>query len=437
METTSISLVEKIVAESGKPKEEILEKIESKKEKFAGLLTESGAALMVAKELGLELDKSSERMKIKQLEDGMSNVDLLVKVMQIFAPKEFEKNGKKGRLCNLIVADDSGEIRLTLWHDDVKKIQEQGAEKGSVLELKNCYVTSFKEKAQLNLSYQGELSVNPTGVDSGFLPKIENKVFRLDELQPGLSDVNAIVRILRVFPATEFKKENVSGKVANFLIADKTNSIRATAWNDIANETEKLAENDLVKIEGAYTKQGLKGIELHLGYKARIIKNPKIEEELPSAMELRGIDVTKKKISNLHKDDALVEINGKILEIGSGKLLFNTCPKCGKKAIKMEESFLCENCGEQKESVPSAVISVKIGDESGSINSVFYGKTAEELIGLSAKEIEKKIAEAGLEETLDEIRGKLWNSEITLQGKIKENSFSSELEITARSIEKK
>jgi replication factor A1 len=437
MEAGTISLVEKIVSESGKPKEEILEKIESKKEKFAGLLTESGAALMVAKELGLELDKNSERLKIGQLEDGMSNVDLIARVMQIFSPREFEKNGKKGRLCNLIIADDSGEIRLTLWHDDVKKMQDQGVEKGSVLELKNCYVTSFKEKPQLNLSYQGQLTVNLQAENSGFLPKTENKIFKLDELQPGLNDVNVIARILRVFPVTEFKKENAEGKVANFQIADKTNTIRATAWNDLVNETEKLGENDLVKIEGAYTKQGLKGIELHLGYKARILKNPKIAEEVPSAMELRGVDVTKKKIAKLHKDDGIVEIKGKIIEVEPGKLFFNACQKCGKKVIKMEENFLCENCGEQKESVPNAVISIKIEDESGSINSVFYGKTAEELVGLTGKEIEKKISENSLEETMDEIRGKLWNTEITLQGKIKENSYNAELEITAKNMEKK
>ncbi|MDD5148114.1 MAG: DUF2240 family protein [Candidatus ainarchaeum sp.] len=434
MELATISLVDKIVSESGKPKEEILEKIESKKEKFAGLLTESGAALMVAKELGLELDKNSERMKVSQLEEGMGNITLIVKAMQVFSPREFEKNGKKGRLCNLIVADDSGEIRLTLWHEDVKKMLEQGVERGSVLELKNCYVTAFKEKPQLNLSYQGELTVNPAGVEASFLPKIENRIFRLDELQPGLNEVNVVARIMRVFPATEFKKENAEGKVVNFQIGDKTTAIRATAWNDTVSEIEKLKENDLVKISGGYTKQGLKGIELHLGYKARVVQNPKIEEEIPSAMELRGIDVVKKKIAKLHKDDGIVEVKGKVSEVQKGKLVFNTCPQCGKKVIKMDESFLCENCGEQKTAEPSAVISVKIEDESGSANSVFYGKTAESLIGFTGKELAEKIEKNGLDETFNEVHNKIWNREIILQGRVKENSFSSELEIVARSV---
>lgn len=436
LEQATVSLVERISLESGKPKEEILEKIESKKEKFAGLLTESGAALMVAKELGLEFDRNSERTKISQLEDGMSNIDLAVRVMQVFAPKEFEKNGRKGRLCNLIVADDSGEIRLTLWHDDVKKILDCGLEKGNVLEIKNCYVSSFKEKLQLSLSNQGQITVNPK-INSDFLPKAENRIFQLDEIQPGLNDASVIARVLRVFPATEFKKENTQGRVINFMIADKTNTIRATAWNDLAKEAETLKENDLVKIEGAYTKQGMKGIELHLGYKARILKNPKMEKELPSATELRGIEIVAKKISNLHKEDGFVEIKGKISEIQQGRLLYNTCGQCGKKLLKMEEGFLCENCGEQKIAVPNAVISVKIEDESGSVSAVFYGQTAEELIGEKAAVIEKNISEKSLEEIFEETKKQLLEKQIKLQGLVKESKFSGELEIVAKNLEKK
>lgn len=434
MEQATVTLIEKIVSESGRPKAEIIEKINSKKEKFAGLLTESGAAIMIAKELGLEIDKNSERLKIKQLEDGMANVDLIVRAMQIFTPRQFEKNGKKGRLCNLIVADDSGEIRLTLWHDDVKKMQEQGVEKGTVLQLKNCYVSAFKERAQLNLSYQGKLVVNPD-IDSGFLPAAENKVLKLDELQPDLNDVNVIARVLRVFPAREFKKETVQGRVINFMVADKTNTIRASAWNDLTEEVEKLKENDLVKIEGAYTKQGLKGIELQLGYKARIIKNPKIEEPLPSAMELKGAEIVKKKISNLHKEDGIVEVEGKITEIGQGRLYYNVCKNCGKKATKMDERFLCENCGEQKEAGANAVVSVKITDESAGVSAVFYGEQAEELMGIGVEQIVEKISEQGLEEVMEEIKKKLVGKEIKLQGLAKENKFSSELEIVARGIE--
>jgi replication factor A1 len=435
VEQSTVSLIDKIVAESGKNKDEISEKVRVKQEKFAGLLTESGAALMVAKELGLELDKNAERIKIAKLEEGMSNIDLTARVMQVFSPKEFEKNGKKGKLCNMVIADDSGEIRLTLWHDDVKKMQEQGIEKGSVMELKNCYVTAFKEKPQLNLSYQGSFSANPQGADISFLPKIENKIFKLDELQPDLNDANVIARVLRIFPATEFKKEKGEGKVVNFMIGDKTTTIRATAWNDLAGEVEKLKENDVVKLEGAYTKQGMKGIELHLGYKARIVKNPKTEIELPSAAELRGIEIVKKKISSLHKEDGFVEIKGKITEIKQGKLFYNVCPQCGKKILKIDDGFLCEKCGEQKTAEQNAVISIRIEDESGSTSAVFYGKTAEELLGESAAELVQKVNEIGLDEQFEAIKKALIGKEIKLQGNLKENLYSSELEIIARNID--
>ncbi|MBN1941065.1 MAG: DUF2240 family protein [Candidatus Diapherotrites archaeon] len=432
-ENTSV-LIDRIASESGKPKQEILEKIESKKEKFAGLLTESGAALMVAKELGLEIDKNSKRLKIAQLEDGMSNIDLLVRVMQVFAPREFEKNGKKGRLCNLVVADDSGEIRLTLWHDDVKKMQEQGIERGSILQINNCYVTSFKDRVQLNLSYQGKFLSNQKK-DAGFLPKIENKILKLDELRAGLNDVSVIARVLRVFPANEFKKDTGTGRVVNFMVADKTNTIRATAWNDLTREVEKLVENDLIKIEGGYTKEGMKGIELHLGYSARLLKNPKTGETLPSAMELRGAEVVQKKISNLHEQDGTVEIQGKISEIGKGKLYFSKCKQCGKKVIQIDESYLCENCGEQKEAESTGVVSVRIEDGTGSVNTVYYGENAEKLIGLGMAELKKRVAESSAEQVIEELKPKIIGKKIVARGPVKQNSFSGELEITCRNFE--
>jgi len=41
----------------------------------------------------------------------------------------------------------------------------------------------------------------------------------------------------------------------------------------MADEIEGFAPGDKIKIEGAYTKDGMNGIELHLGWNARITSN--------------------------------------------------------------------------------------------------------------------------------------------------------------------
>ena len=62
------------------------------------------------------------------------------------------------------------------------------------------------------------------------------------------------------------------GKLCSFQIADESAIIRATAWNEKADEIEKFNEGDAIEIENAYTKEGRFGVELHLGYSADIKK---------------------------------------------------------------------------------------------------------------------------------------------------------------------
>ena len=103
------SIVERIVKDTGKDKEEILEKIDKKQKKMAGLLSKEGAAFMVAKDYSIDLETTATRVKINELKEGLQNVDVLARVKQIYAQKKLEKNGKKGMLCNMIIEDESGE----------------------------------------------------------------------------------------------------------------------------------------------------------------------------------------------------------------------------------------------------------------------------------------------------------------------------------------
>jgi len=263
-------IVEQIVSSSGKSQEEVQQLIDTKKEKFSGLLTDSGAAFMIAKELGVNLNSNpTEVTKIGSLKEGMNNVDVVARLKQAFAPKSFDKNGRKGKLQSLMLLDGTGEIRATLWNNDVDKFSEIGMEKGGALKLSNCAVTSYNQKLQLNLNYNSSFSMDK----SAKLPEIENKIISITDLDSNMNDVNVKVEVKRVFPAKEFETEKGKGKVLNFMIGEGVNEIRATAWNEMCDEVEKFSEGDKVVIEGAYTKEGMNGIELHLGWSARILND--------------------------------------------------------------------------------------------------------------------------------------------------------------------
>ena len=50
-----------------------------------------------------------------------------------------EKNGKKGKVVNLMLADETGQIRLSLWNEQVKLVEESQIKEGVVIEITNGY----------------------------------------------------------------------------------------------------------------------------------------------------------------------------------------------------------------------------------------------------------------------------------------------------------
>lgn len=414
-------LVGKISSESGKNSIEIKSMIDEKLGKFSGLLTEEGAALMVARELNIELgfgERTAQPIKVNQLSDGMKNVDVRVNALHVFPPKNFEKNGKKGQLCNLLVGDDSGEIRLTLWHDDVKKIEEKEISRNSVLLLKNCYVSAFNGKAQLSLGYNGSIVLEKKADESNLV--------KISSLSEDLNNVDLIAKILRIYEINTFKKESGEGKVLNFELADETGKIRATAWNDLAEIVKKTQPESVIKIEGAYTKKGLKALELHLGWKARIMEQPK-------SKLLLSEKIAKKKISELELGET-IELEAKVLELLPGKLFYKTCPKCGKKAQHGIEGLLCENCGGIPEAELTPVVSARITDDESEIIATFFGSQAEQFLEIGSEKLEEKSENQSIEEILTELGKKLENKKITIIGRLKENKYTGEKEIIARNI---
>ncbi len=267
------ALKEAISSGTGKSGEEVERLIEAKRQKFSGLLTEAGAAFMIAKELGVKTVQAvSEATKISSLKEGMNNVDVVGRVRKVFPKKEFEKNGRKGKLQSVIIWDGSAEARATLWNDDIEKFAQKPIAKGSAVKISNCSVSSYNGAVQLNLNYNSSLEQ----AEGNGLPELESKFFELNDLDAGMASVDVKVLIKKVFPAKNFETEKGSGKVMNFIIAQGVEELRATAWNSQCDAVEEIGEGEKVVIEDAYTKQGRDGIELHLGQYARIIKENKI-----------------------------------------------------------------------------------------------------------------------------------------------------------------
>lgn len=93
-------------------------------------------------------------MAIKDLQARTGNVNLEVEVAEKGSVREFEKFGKKGRVCNATVKDKTGSVKLTLWNDDIDKVSE-----GDTIKIENGWVSEWQGELQLSTGKFGKLEV--------------------------------------------------------------------------------------------------------------------------------------------------------------------------------------------------------------------------------------------------------------------------------------
>lgn len=161
-------IVKRIVKEGGMDEEEVLEKIDAKEEEYSGLISKEGAAHIVAKEAGVDLiDKKEESLDIDNIVSGMNNVNVTGKVVRIFEPREFETDDGKGKVANIILADETGRVRTSFWNDQVEElIEEERIEEGQVIEIVNSYVKEDNRgQAELRLGNSGQVKKSDEEID--------------------------------------------------------------------------------------------------------------------------------------------------------------------------------------------------------------------------------------------------------------------------------
>jgi replication factor A1 len=82
------------------------------------------------------------------------------------------------------------------------------------------------------------------------------------DLYIGANDVTTVARVLAVYPLSTYrKKDGGEGRYRRLVLFDGKNTVRLTAWDDKADEVEKLGiEIDVpVRVVSGYVKQGLDG----------------------------------------------------------------------------------------------------------------------------------------------------------------------------------
>jgi len=131
MEGSYEKILSKLSKVSGIEEGEIDRRVEAKRSKLSGLISREGALQVIAAELGISFD--NEKLKIDELLPGMRKVHFSGKVITVYPIRTFTtKSGEEGKVVNMIVADETSNIKLVLWDTNHIKMIEDGTIKEGV-----------------------------------------------------------------------------------------------------------------------------------------------------------------------------------------------------------------------------------------------------------------------------------------------------------------
>jgi len=104
----------------------------------------------------LKTTLEENKVKIKDLIPGMENVNLLIRLLQIRTPREITTRfGRSHRLMDGLTEDDSGQIPITFWNDQIEALAS--IKPGDIVEVRNCFITSFKGEKRINVGRGSEI----------------------------------------------------------------------------------------------------------------------------------------------------------------------------------------------------------------------------------------------------------------------------------------
>ncbi len=198
-------LVERIAQASKLEKEEIERKVEAKRAKLSGLVSKEGAAQIVAAELGINFEK--EKMKISELVHGMKRANTLCKVINVSPVRSYNKNGREGKVVNLIAADETSNVKVVLWDTNHIALVEAGnIKEGTVIDISNGMVRN----GELHLSSFSDIKISKEQIKD----VITKKVFAEKKIKNVQAGERVIIRafIVQVYEPRYFFVSKETGK---------------------------------------------------------------------------------------------------------------------------------------------------------------------------------------------------------------------------------
>ncbi len=262
-------MIEKIVAETGLEPHDIMQKIEEKKTEMSNLISEEGAAYMIAKELGVNIARTAERLNISSILPGMQNVDIIGKITKILPLREFSSERSSGKVMNFFLADSTGSVRVSLWNDEIDKLVFQ---EGDTIRMRGFAKADNMGTAELRLGRFGSLILSEEKIDEVSAIKLSAERALITQFKEGMfCEIRACV--LQVFESNLFyeicpqcETRVKADESLNFMctthgvvepdyniiiscvLDDGTGNVRAVFFGEVAEQLINMKKRDAKKL---------------------------------------------------------------------------------------------------------------------------------------------------------------------------------------------
>lgn len=243
--------------------EEVLKMIEEKKKGAEDFFTDEAAARIVASELGVEIVREPLRVEamIQDLVSGLNDVTVAGRIIIIYPPRTYIRpDFTEGKFARLIMADESGTLRVVLWDDKTDLVKNGKVEEGQIIKVSHGYVREGVDgKLELHVGLRGDLQISPPDAVESQYPPITRFIKKLKLAE--IKEEGGPVIVEGTITTTPIIKEVVTSRnekiaVTSFELRDDTGKIGVSAWRKLAEIVKDLTVGTRIKIKNAYVRKG-------------------------------------------------------------------------------------------------------------------------------------------------------------------------------------
>jgi len=270
-------IVDEILAKRGElTSNQILELIEQKKKEGRGLLSDEGAARLVAEELLIQTHGAAiGRLQVKNIVSGLNDVTLSGRVLLAWPPQQFQRrDGSLGRVMRVILADRSGKARCALWDRHVDIAGRVSNLQGRIIRIGHAYTRQgLTGEAEVHAGDRSSVEIDPPDLPLSDFPEFKELFSTIGNLRPQDNSVN-VVGIVQVEPRVyTFAKDERKGNVLRTSIGDASGTVPLVVWNEKAEELLGLKIGDTLQIINCRMRANKNGRpEVHVESRSQVSK---------------------------------------------------------------------------------------------------------------------------------------------------------------------